>query len=337
MGILVTGATGRVGANLVRALADRGDEVKCLVYPGDPQEPKLEPLDAEVWHGDLTDTEAVAAAAEGVEYIIHAGAVMGEPKAGAENFLDINVMGTHRLLEAAVANETRRFVYISSTAIYCVDRVSVHPTPEDAPLDPLRLYGASKKMAEALVQSYAREHELPYVILRPGDIRACDEVLNGWTVRSTAGIYRRGARNPLMHYYVDDDPEPWREIEALAEAKGSALCAATDANGDPWERHSCDVRDVVGASLAALESDAALGGVFNVAAPEAMPQPELTEYLASETGDEVVSVATPTRRRVNCSVEKIAATFYQPIYGWRRMIDDALALKAGEDIGVIPT
>lgn len=337
MKLLVTGATGRVGANLVKTLVGRGNEVKCLVFPGDPKERKLEGLDAEIRYGDLTDTEAVAGAVKGVEQIIHAAAVMGEPKAGAANFLDVNVMGTQRLLEAAVANDVQRFVYISSTAIYCVDSVAVHPTPEEAPLDPLRLYGASKKMAEALVENYNREHGLPYVILRPGDIRACDEVLNGWAVRSTAGIYKRGARDPLVHYYVADDPEPWREIEALAETKGAALCAATDADGEPWERHSCDVRDIVAAALAALESDAALGGIFNVAAPEAMPQPALTEYLAAKTGEEVVSVATPTRRRVNCSVEKIARTFYQPAYDWKRMIDDALAFRAGEDIGVIPT
>ena len=103
------------------------------------------------------------------------------------------------------------------------------------------------------------------------------------------------------------------------------------------KREGADVRDMVGATIAALDSDAALGGIFNVAAPEPMPMPALVEYIAAKTGQEVVSVATPTRRRVCLDVQKMADTFYQPQYGYERMIDDALAFRNGEDTGVIPT
>ena len=60
------------------------------------------------------------------------------------------------------------------------------------------------------------------------------------------------------------------------------------------------------------------------------------EHIASKTGDRAVPVATPSRRRVNLSVEKLRETFYQPAYDYKRMIDDALGFRAGEDIGVIP-
>jgi len=334
--ILVTGATGRLGANLVKALVEKGHKVRSMVFRGDPKEAKLKGIETEIRYADLTDTDAVLAAAKGVEQIVHAAALMGKPKDSAEKFLDVNVMGTQRLLEAALANEVERFVYISSTAIYCIDRAGIHPTPEDAPLDPLELYGASKRMAEALVENYNREHGLRYVILRPSDIRACDEILNGWTVKTTLAIYKRGSKNPFTHFYVPDDPEPWRELETIAQEKGDALCAATDAAGQPWERHSTDVRDMVGAIIAALDSEAAIGGIFNVAAPQVMPMPELVGYLASKTGQEVVEVSTPTRRRVNLSVRKIAETFYQPLFDYKRMIDDAVAFREGKDIGVIP-
>ena len=337
MNVLVSGATGRVGANLTKALVGRGDTVACMVMPGDPKEPKLRPLEVEIRYADATDSQSVAAAAKGVHRIVHAAAVMGQGDMTPATFLDINVMGTQRLLGAAVAGGVERFVYVSSTAAYCTESLTTHPAPETAPLDPLDLYGVSKKMAEALVEQYNRQYGLPYVILRPSDIRAADEMLNGWTVETTLAIYRRHARNPLAHCYVADDPEPWRKLEALAKDKGQALCAATDAEGEPWERHSTDVRDMVGAILAALDSPAALGGIFNVAGPQVMPMPALTEYLASETGDEVVRIATPTRRRVNFSVDRIRKTFYEPAYGYERMIDDALACRSGADIGVIPT
>jgi len=306
--------------------------------PGDPKEAKLAGMDTEVVHASLTDSSAIAAAARSVEQIIHVAAVMGKPENMTDaEFLDVNVMGTQRLIAAALANDVERFVYFSSTAAYCTDRAAVHPTPETAALDPLSLYGASKRMAEALVENYHHSSGLRYVILRPSDIRAGEEILNGWTVQATLAIYKRCARNPLTHVYCAHAPEPWRELEALAQQKPAALCAATDAEGAPWERHSTDVRDMVAATLAAMESDAALGGTFNVAAPEPMPMPGVAQHLAQMTGQEVVPVATPTRRRVNLSVQSVADTFYQPQYGYQRMIDDALALRAGEDIGVIPT
>ena len=335
MKILVSGASGRVGANLVRALVERGDEVISMVFPGDPQMSKLEGIHTELRQADLMDTEAVLSAAKGAQVIIHAAALMGQPKMGTEAFLNVNVMGTQRLLDAALQNHVQRFIYFSSTAAYDTDRIAVQPTPEDAPLDPLSLYGTSKRMAEALVENYNRIHGLPYVILRPSDIRAGEEILNGWTVRSTLNIYKRGVKDPLKHFYCADDPEPWQELEALAKEKGAALCAATDVNGDPWERHSTDVRDMVGATVAAVDSDLALGGIFNVAAPKPMPMPALVSYLAAKTGDEIVAVATPTRRRVNLSVQRMVDTFYQPQYGYQRMIDDALAFQDGQDIGVI--
>ena len=336
MRTLVTGATGRVGANLAKALTDRGDVAVCMVMPGDPKESKLKALDVEIRYADLTDAEAVAAAVAGVDRIAHCGAVMAQGDMTDRTFLDINVLGAQRLLEAAVAGQVARFVYISSTAAYCTESVTSWPAPESTPLDPQSLYGASKKMAEALVENYHRRYDLPYVILRPSDIRACDEILNGWTVQTTLDVYKRGARDPKAHYYCAADPEPWREVEALAREKGSSLCAATGADGGPWERHSTDVRDMVGAILAALVSNEALGGAFNVAAPEAFPQPELTEYLALKTGQDVARIATPTRRRVNFSVDKISQRFYTPIHTYQRMIDDALALQSGQDIGVIP-
>jgi len=141
----------------------------------------------------------------------------------------------------------------------------------------------------------------------------------------------------MVHYYVAEDETPWQGIEGLAAEHGKALCAATDAAGEPWERHSTDVRDVVGAVLAALDATTAPNEVFNIAAPQPMPMPGLTEYLAEKTGQEVIRAATPTRRRVNLSVEKIGDALYRPVYDYRRMIDDGLSFQAGEDIGVIAT
>ena len=59
MKTLVTGAAGRIGANLVRALLERGDEVRAFVLSDDPKQAKLAGLDVEIVRGDLRDADAV--------------------------------------------------------------------------------------------------------------------------------------------------------------------------------------------------------------------------------------------------------------------------------------
>src|SRR5688500_5257557 len=79
--VLVTGATGRIGANLCRALLARGYRVRAVVLPGDPAVAKLEGLDVEIVETDLQDAPAVVEVCAGVDAICHLAALMG-PDAG---------------------------------------------------------------------------------------------------------------------------------------------------------------------------------------------------------------------------------------------------------------
>ena len=75
--MLVTGITGRVGANVAQDLLDQGHEVRGFVWPGDRQSEKLEAIGAEIVEGDLASFEDVARAAEGMEVILNLGALSG--------------------------------------------------------------------------------------------------------------------------------------------------------------------------------------------------------------------------------------------------------------------
>jgi len=70
MKILVTGATGRVGANLVKALLEKGHQVRAFIYPGDASRmAKLDTYDVERIEGDLRNEDDLSKAVEGTEVI----------------------------------------------------------------------------------------------------------------------------------------------------------------------------------------------------------------------------------------------------------------------------
>lgn len=109
--ILVTGATGFLGRNVVRALRARGKDVRCLVR--DPSRASvLSEYDVELARGDVLDPSALGEAMAGVEVVVHLVAIIREQ--GTATFDLINRQGTEMVLEAARAQGVRRFVHISA-------------------------------------------------------------------------------------------------------------------------------------------------------------------------------------------------------------------------------
>jgi nucleoside-diphosphate-sugar epimerase len=151
---LVTGATGHLGANLVRRLLADGAAVRVLVMPGDTS-PALDGLDVECVSGDLRDARAVAAAVDGTDRIYHTAAVVSTVQGDAQHrraIFETNVVGTQHLLEAAIRSGVRRVVATGSFSAvgYDPDDPSRAST-EDMPFDPFRSptpYSTSKAAME---------------------------------------------------------------------------------------------------------------------------------------------------------------------------------------------
>lgn len=74
MKVLLTGGTGRIGANVAKAFLEEGDQVRRLVWPEDPYIQKLKGLDLELVYGDLRSYEDLSKAVRGVNAICHLGA-----------------------------------------------------------------------------------------------------------------------------------------------------------------------------------------------------------------------------------------------------------------------
>ena len=179
MKILLTGAGGFLGQRLVYSLAMAGATVLRLHYRRLPSAAQMDALRAELAGcevefraANLTGRADLPALVEGVDCIVHAAA--GMRGAAADMFAN-TVVATRNLLDAAVAAKVRRFVLVSSFAVYrtaeLADGASVD---EHTPLEDIGLgkgaYGFAKTRQEQLFQRYRREHGFEGIVLRPGVI-----------------------------------------------------------------------------------------------------------------------------------------------------------------------
>ncbi|HWO49275.1 MAG TPA: NAD-dependent epimerase/dehydratase family protein [Solirubrobacterales bacterium] len=112
---LVTGATGLLGSHLVRALADRGDELRLLIKRGSDTA-ALDGIDYEEVTGDVTDRRAVRRAVEGVERVFHVAAESSLDDRDRELVFAVNVGGTRLVADEALAAGVGRLVHTSSVA-----------------------------------------------------------------------------------------------------------------------------------------------------------------------------------------------------------------------------
>ncbi len=160
MKVFVTGGTGFVGAHLVRALLERGDEVRCLVR--DPAKAGALGWSSavELVRGDLDDARALREGCAGAEVVYHVAGRVSAPSPAA--FMAANRDGTARVLEAAAVEPPRRFLYVSSLAA-AGPTLPGRPIDESRPPAPVTPYGQSKLAAELLV----RAAPVPWTIVRP--------------------------------------------------------------------------------------------------------------------------------------------------------------------------
>jgi nucleoside-diphosphate-sugar epimerase len=165
---LVTGGAGFIGSNIVEELVRRGERVRILdnFSTGKMENVASFREGIELIEGDLRHLDTVRRATEGVDYVLHQGAIPSVPKS-IDNPLDTdesNVRGTLNLLVAARDAGVKRVVYASSSAVYG-DTLTLPKTEEmkSAPLSP---YAVSKLAGEHYCQVFCQVYGLETVALR---------------------------------------------------------------------------------------------------------------------------------------------------------------------------
>jgi len=217
MKIAVTGASGFLGGNLVRALLARGDSVRVLVRDNLGS---LDGLDVECIAGDIRTADVVCDLVDGMDAVIHCAAIVSINGSMGGLVEEVNIGGPKNVAEACLAKGVKKLVHISS--VHALD-----PHPHDEPIDEERVLCGSETHHPAYARSKANGER---------------EILKGVAQGLNACILNpSGMIGPYDH-----QPSPLGE--ALIQMYNRSLPGLVN-GGYNW----VDVRDVVASILAALE------------------------------------------------------------------------------------
>jgi len=262
---LVTGASGLVGAWLVRRLVDAGADVVCLVRDWVPQSELSRSSLIErvkVVRGDVRDQpvlERVLAEYE-VDTVFHLAAqtIVTIANRSPVGTFETNVAGTWSVLEACRRNPTVRQIVLASSDKAYGDHEQL-PYAEDAPLQGRHPYDVSKSCADLIATAYATTYELPVAITRCGNFYGGGDLNWNRIVPGTIRSVLRGTRPVVRsdgsyvrdYFYVEDGAAAYTTLaEWLAEhpeGRGEAFNFSNE--------EQVTVIDLVGKILALMGSE----------------------------------------------------------------------------------
>jgi farnesol dehydrogenase len=239
MNVLVTGGTGYLGRAVVHALSTRGHQVVLYARTATGSGLPGRPID-----GDIRDSDAMHAAAEGCHAIVHMAALVSIWRRRPRDFDEINVNGLRNVLAAARTAGVRKVLYTSSF-------LAVPPAGRNEPLQ-ANDYQRTKVIAEQ-VAIRAQDAGTPIIRLYPGVIYGPGEFTEGNLVgRMVRDHLRRrlpgliGPRRAWSYSYVDDVARGY--VEALERGRVGTQYHLGGENV-PQRRVFEIVRDLTGRSL----------------------------------------------------------------------------------------
>jgi UDP-glucose 4-epimerase len=175
MTVLVTGGAGYIGSHMVHALVDAGESVAVLDNLSTGFRFLL-PASVPLIVGSTGDRELAARVLRqhNIDTIVHFAASIVVPDSVRDplGYYRNNTLNTCNLLDVAIANGVKHFIFSSTAAVYGnAERV---PVREDDPKDPISPYGTSKLMSEIMLRDAAIAHALRYVVLRYFNVAGAD-------------------------------------------------------------------------------------------------------------------------------------------------------------------
>ncbi len=266
--VLVTGGGGFIGSHVVRALLERGDEVRVLDNFSTGDRGNLEGIDVEVVEGELRSYERVHNAMRGVETVFHLGALGSVPRSVQDPLTSsaVNVEGTLNVLLAARDEDVRRVVFSSSSSVYGSTRDL--PTTEATPPDPIAPYGVAKLAAERYCVSFSRVYEsLESVVLRYFNVF--------------------GERQSPFSQYAAVVP---LFVTAIAEGRPVTIFGDGEQS-----RNFTYVGNVVDATLLAADAPGASGHMFNIASDAPASVNQVADLIGEILGKPVERNHLPPR------------------------------------------
>ena len=175
--VAVTGATGHIGANLVRELLSRGYQVVALIRQSSRA---LEGLDVTRVEGDILDPPSLLRAFSGAEQVYHLAAHISIHNGDSEKLEMINVEGTRNVLEACQSAGVSTLVHFSSIHALCLKPLDQPVTEQNPLLGEQSGRGADYDYSKARAERLVRQNDCetlttriiyPTAVLGPNDFR----------------------------------------------------------------------------------------------------------------------------------------------------------------------
>ena len=320
MKILITGGAGFIGSHLAERLIAEGHEVTVLDDLSTGQRENLTLLEGSnslhFVKGDILDDDLVQDLASGADMIFHLAAAVGVKLIMEQPSRSIltNINGTENVLRAALKRKTPTFI-ASTSEVY--GKATKFPFSEDDDLTigatkNLRWsYACAKTLDEFLALAYAREYQLPVVILR---------------FFNTTGPRQTGRYGMVVPNFIQ------------AALEGRPLLVHGTGEQSRCFGH---VKDVVEAMIRLMAEPAARGQVFNVANDQEVTIRQLADQIVAATGSKSEIKLVPYEsvypegfedmvRRLP-DVSKLARTIgFRPRRGLAEIIADVIAEKRGK-------
>ena len=258
--VLVTGGAGFIGSHIVDKLVEIQFEVSVV---DDLSTGRIGNLESYVglgkvrfFEGDIRDGELVKKLVSDVDAVVHLAAAVSVPFSVENPALtnDVNVNGTLNLLNACANAHVKRFVFISSCAVY--GEPCYLPINEEHPTQPLSPYAVSKLAAEAYRDVFGKVYGLPTVILR---------LFNVYGPRQREDDAYSGVITKFVNHLIHGKP-------LVIYGDGEQT------------RDFVHVEDVVEAVLLALENEKAVGETFNVGSGKPTSINELAKLVSEVFG-----------------------------------------------------
>jgi len=315
--ILATGATGKVGRNLIARLLEdsrfSGARVRALCHNRTlPASDRLE-----VVRGSIADRDVVSKALAGATHIVHLATCKETP----DEVMDVTVKGLFWLLEEFRASRSaRQFILIGGDAgvghyFYRHDGPVTEKTPHMAYPG---CYALSKVLEEVMLEQFGIQYDLNGCCLRAPWIMEKDDF------RYTLSFGDDLFGGPDWKTMVPrSDAERYRQRGTVPLLK--------DADGQPLKRNFVHVDDLVSAILSAIDNPGTRRQLFNICMDRPVDYGELADYLARTRGLDSIEIPSGFQSNWMDNSKAKYLLDWQPRYDLEKLVDSAWAYERGAE------
>jgi nucleoside-diphosphate-sugar epimerase len=312
--IAVTGASGKIGRNIIPELLKAGYKVRALEH----EEP-VGIKGVEIMKGDLSDESLPKRLVKDMDAVIH----LANVKERRDTFMSVNVRGTFCMLDACKeTGHIQQYIQAGSDA-----RAGIYHYPHPYPIDETYphsaypgYYAFSKVLEETMCEQYIIQYKLPITTLRFSWVYAEDDVLAHATLREPnfgVPVWKELAVTPKQKEFFE------RDIDGVAKLMHP--------DGSPGLRHVVSIHDVVQSVMLAVENKSALYHAFNIPGPAPFSYEVLSGYISEKLDIPVVEFEEEAFYDFQIDLNKSRSVLgYDPKYSIIDIIDEAVEYRKSD-------